>query len=377
MKDFPLYRSLRSVWVSAVVIGLPLFLLSRSTLGAFYVVILVLYLLPTAVCMAGLIGGALPMALGAAAGLGSMYLAAGATGLAMTAVYLLPIVAAFVFIIKKRISFWQGCGGMILVHLLSLAAVFLLMQRQTGGSLYQAAGTAAAEALDQWELGSAMLYQLYSMGLIALPESLESGMLQPSLFGGAVLSGAARQDMLLSVQALVSTLLSQAIPSTLVSQSILGGVACLLLPLRFGYLAAEKRAYLAPDDAGTVRDETGKGKVDFPDLGMPPLRTWHLPRGIGAQVGIALILGYLLRRSNAPAVSVAGAILYAAATAVFTLQGAALINFMQKARSTKRFWRVLVPVVLLAFSVLSFMGIFDQISNVRGLRKPPETKEDL
>ena len=35
------------------------------------------------------------------------------------------------------------------------------------------------------------------------------------------------------------------------------------------------------------------------------------------------------------------------------------------------------PVLLLATQILMFIGIFDQISNFRGLRKPPEPKEDM
>ena len=117
--------------------------------------------------------------------------------------------------------------------------------------------------------------------------------------------------------------------------------------------------------------------MDFPDLEMPPLQTWHIPRGIGWQVGLALIGGYLLRFSGTHAVKIAGIMLYAAASGVFMIQGAAFINFMQKRRGTKRFWRVLVPLLLMTTPFLMFIGIFDQFNNVRGLRKPPEPKEDI
>jgi hypothetical protein len=72
---------------------------------------------------------------------------------------------------------------------------------------------------------------------------------------------------------------------------------------------------------------------------------------------------------------VAGTILYAAATALFTVQGAALINFIQRQRNSSRAWRVALPLLLMAFSVLTFAGIFDQIINIRGLRAPREPKE--
>ena len=131
---------------------------------------------------------------------------------------------------------------------------------------------------------------------------------------------------------------------------------------RFGYLAAERRAFLSETAEGTVTDAQGRAQVDFPDLQMPRFETWHLPRGIGWQVGAALVAGYFLRT---------------AARSLFIIQGAALVNFMQKARGTKRTWRVIVPILLMLFSVLVFLGIFDQISNIRGLRKPRDTKEDF
>ena len=119
-----------------------------------------------------------------------------------------------------------------------------------------------------------------------------------------------------------------------------------------------------------------KQKVDFPTLDMPPFQTWHIPRGIGWQVGVALIGGYLLRYSRTFALKIAGIMLYGAASSVFMIQGAAFINFIQKRRGSRRFWRVIVPLLLMTTPFLTFIGIFDQMNNARGLRKPPEPKED-
>ena len=376
MKDFPLYRSGRSAIIGTLILAVPLLLLASTPLLGLYAVLIVLFLLPVALCMASLMCGLLPMVIGAAAGLISMHMLLGMNGLTLSALYLLPILLAFLLVILRRVPFWKGCAVMIGVHLATLAAVYAVLQQWTGGALYAAAGAAAAQALENWELGDTMLYQFYAMGLIGLPESLAEGALRP-VAGGYTLSSAARADLLLSVRTLVETALTTLIPNIIVSQSILGGVLSLLLPLRFGFIAAEKRAFLSESDDQYMTDETGKKKVAFPDLGMPPFSLWHVPRGIGWQVGAALILGYFLRVSATPALSVAGVILYSAASAVFIIQGAALINFTQKSRGTRRVWRVVVPVLLAAFSVLSLIGIFDQIVNIRGLRKPREPKEGL
>jgi len=372
MKDFPLYRSVRGAVLAAALVAGPLLLLAFSPAGGLYVPLAVLFLLPAAACIAGLTGGALPMALGAGAGLFAMYRLFGGPGLTVSALYLLPILAVFVAVICLRVPFWKGCAAMAAAHLLCLSAVYALLRDWAGGDLYAAAGQAAVNALQSSSMGDSLLYQFYSMGLLSLRDELAEHALQPSLFGYYTLSADARADLLLSVNTLVTSDLATRVPNVIVSQSILGGVACLLLPLRFGFLAEEKRAFLS---AGTA--DAPAGKINFPDLGMPPLSTWHLPRGVGWQVGAALAAGYLMQGSGTPMTAVAGAVLYAAASAVFMVQGAALVNFLQKSRGSSRALRVLLPLVLMAFSVLLFMGIIDQMMNIRGLRKPREPKEGI
>ncbi len=371
MKDFPLFRSAKAGAVGTLLIAAPLLLLSLSPLTGLYAAVAVLLLLPAASCLAGLACGAAPMMLGAAAGIYSMYRFAGQAGLLLSCAYILPILAAFVIVVSSRTPFWRGCAVMIGVHLACFSALYLLLQRLAGGNLYTAAGDAAVSALESWEAGDSMLYQLYSMGVISLKDKLARNSILPVL-GGYQLSAAARKDLLLSVRTLVAEGTKALAPNLMVSHSILSGVACLLLPLRFGFILEERRAFLrgAPADGE-------KKPLDFPDLGMPPLSLWHLPRGIGWQVGAALAAGYFLRYGASITVQTAGIILYAASSAVFMIQGAAAVNFLQKSRGAKRVWRVIVPLALSMLSLLMFIGIFDQISNFRRLRKPREPKEDV
>lgn len=367
MKVFPPIRSFKSAVVGTIAVSLPLLLFSASPLTGVYTVLLAFYLLPTALCLTAAVCGTLPMAVNACAGLFSMYRLAGPVGLLLTAMYILPLTAGFLFFMDRRTPFKKACVGMILLHLITLAGGLAILQGLTDGSVYQAAGEKVREWLENWELGDSMLYQFYAMGLVSLPESLQENALMETA-GGYMLDAAARQDLLLSVQMLVETLLQSLVPSSIIQQSILGGVGCLLLPIRFGTIAEERRAFRDPD--GAVRTQ-------FPDLGMPTLDKWYIPRGIGWKVGLAYVAGSLLRSlATSVPLAMAGVILYSAAYAAFTVQGAALLNHMQKAKGTKRFWRVLIPVLLLGLSLLPYLGIFDQIVNIRGLRKPPESKED-
>ena len=390
MKDFPLYRSVKSCLVGTLLVAAPLLLFSASRLLGMYTVSFILFFLPVAACTAGLCCGSLPMALGLAAGLAAMLRLAGGTGLLLGALYLVPIFGTFLFIVIKRVPFWKGCAAMVGVHLMAMIAVYALLQQMTGWQLYTAAGDAAMTWLKEWEMGDYMLYQLYSTGLIDLRD-----ISQDSFFR---MTDGTRQDLLLSVKALVTDQLEGLVPSVIVFQSIMGGCMCLLLPLRFGFICEEKRAFLreggAPWKKDALDDETlllteedekeaeeAKEKetvpVDFPDLGMTPFNRWHVPRGKGWQLGVAMIAGYFLRASETPALRVAGVILYTASTCVFSIQGAATVNFLQKTKGTSRGWRIALPIILMIISVLTIIGIFDQINNIRGLRKPREPKEDF
>ncbi len=382
MKDrLPLVRSVKSCIVGTLLIALPFFFFllpgQRELLGplpAMYASMLILFLLPAALCLAAMVCGTLAAALGLAAAFASIALLTGEPGLTLTAVYVLPVMITFLLIIFYQIPFRKSCPAMIGVHVAALAAAYALAQRMAGGSFYTAAGNAVADFLGNWEMGDMMLYQLYSSGLIGLKnEVTENVLLQVP--GGYQLSAAARADMLLSVRSMVTEALQSLIPSLIVSQSVLGGVACLLLPLRFGFLAEEKRAFLREGPGELTED--GKQKINFPTLEMPPFSLWHIPRGIGWQVGTALAAGYVLRLSKAPVLNIAGVLLYTAASSVFMVQGAAAVNFLQKSRGARRLWRVIVPLLLMTIRVLTVIGIFDQISNFRGLRKPPEPKEDF
>ena len=370
-------RSVKSAVVGSILLMIPYLLLlpGREILGplpAVYAVMLTVYLLPLALCLVTMVCGTLPMLIGLITALSTVTTLMGTTGLTLCALYALPVVGAFLVLVQMQVPFKKSCPIMIGVHVAALALVFAVSQKMTGGDLYNRAGSAVADFLKTWDVGDLLLYEFYSMGLIDLRESLRDNALQSGLYSFS-LSDAAREDMLLSVRTMITGQLQLLIPNLIATQSIQGGVACLLLPLRFGYLAEEKRAFLRDEPMGVPGE---KQKVDFPTLDMPPFQTWHIPRGIGWQVGVALIGGYLLRYSRTFALKIAGIMLYGAASSVFMIQGAAFLNFIQKRRGSKRFWRVIVPLLLMTTPFLTFIGIFDQMNNVRGLRKPPEPKED-
>ena len=378
--QLPLVRSVKACVTGALLVSLPFlfFMLpGQRILGplpAVYATLLILYLLPAALCLVTTVCGLAAAIVGLTAAMACMAALTGTQGLALALLYVVPVLAAFLTVIRFEIPFWKSLLTMIVVHAAALTAVYVLARRMAGGDLYNGAGEAVAAFLENWDMGDLMLYQMYSMGLIDLKSDLaDNALLQ--VMGGYQLSSAARADMLLSVRSLITGILRSMVPHLIVSQSITGGTACLLLSLRFGFLAEEKREFLRDDSFIEEAEGEKKQAVHFPDLGMPPFSQWHIPRGMGWKVGAALAAGYLLRISVEPALGTAGVLLYGAASSIFTIQGLAALNHFQKKRGSRRFWRVLVPLLLMTTGIPVVIGVFDQINNFRGLRKPPEPKE--
>ncbi len=368
MKDFPLIRSGKAAVIGALLLAVPVILLSLTPFTGVYALLLIVFLMPMGCCTAAAVGGVAAGLAGLIASLYSAFHLLGLQGLIGCSIYLVPIFLIFLFLMGQKPAFFKGCALLIATHILAFGCLYLFAQQQADHLLYQKTADAAVQALSEMPECDMLLLQLYQSGFITLPSSLEDQLrLMPN--GLYFITPAARQDLLLSVGSMIENLLISLVVLVMTQHSIVSGVACLLLPLRFGKLHHEKLSFLAPE---------GTEIAPFPDLAMPPLSLWHLPRGMGWKVGLAWVMGsFLQAMGGSHAVSMAGTILYYAATAVFTWQGAALMNFTQKARGTKRPFRVMIPLLFYALGILPYMGIFDQIINLRGLRKPPEPKEEI
>ena len=368
MKAFPMIRFASAAVIAAVLLVLPLIIFGAMPGMEIYAVLFVLFVTPIGSCIAASCGGMVPALAALMAGVLALGKGLGMDGLWMAGVYLGAIFGTYLFVHWKKVDFFKACGAMILAHMLPLCLVFYSLQMRFDHQLYQAAGQAVAGFIDASPVRDEMLLQFYSTGMIRLTETLQNQLIilpGTSLFA---MSDAVRQDMLLSVGALVQDAVELIVPQVMVQQSILSGVACLLLSQRFGFLYQKQQL---------SKGGKAESALPLPELDMPPFSLWHLPRGLGWKVGLAWVAGSFLRINDQPALMMAGAVLYHAANAILIWQGAALLNFTQKAKGTRRVWRVVLPCVFFGVGILSYLGIIDQIVNLRGLRKPPEPKEDI
>lgn len=373
MKELPLIRSNKAALIGGLLLTAPVLLFSLNPMLGIYGILIITLLMPVASCLVALTGGIAPAALGITASVFACAQLAGLPGMISACLYLIPIFAMFIAVHWQKPPFFKGCVMMIVTHMLATGFVYLYLQQCFGQQLYRAAADGIMGWLAAQPECDSLLYMVYQQNLITLNTEMQEelkALFAVSPFAALVeFPPEIRKEMLLSLGALVEQLLFEITVMLFTMQAILSGVACLLLPQRFGKIMYTRQKFLAGENAALP---------PFPDLNMLPLSLWHIPRGMGWKVGVAWLAGSLLQNMDAAlGVQIAGAILHHCSTAIFTWQGAALLNFTQKARGTKRVFRIIIPLLLLILGVLPYMGILDQLINLRGLRKPPEPKEDF
>ena len=333
--------------------------------------VFVLSSMPVLLMMIGLIAGLIPMFFCLLMALAALLRVGGAMLLGFGALYLLPMTAVYVYCLLRRQPFWHSCAALALALSGALTVIYALVQGMTGGQLYAAAGDAVMQSLDGLAMRDSLLYTLHQMGLLSLPQAMRETALV-AVEGGYAFSAEAAQELTLQCRTLVMSLLHGLLPALLVSGTATNVLTGMGLGIYFGRRAAQKRAF--------KRDEP---EQDIPDLGMPELRYWHIPRPWGLRIGI-LAVGYLIMRLPVgDTLYLLGALMWQAFCVCFAVQGLAAINFNQHQRGTRKGWRVAAIIaamtVSLFQSVLMIIGVVDQINNARGLRpalKPRDGGEE-
>ena len=364
--------TLRAAIIACVICAALLALTSANILfPGLSLAVFVLSSMPVLLMMIGLIAGLIPMFFCLLMALAALLRVGGAMLLGFGALYLLPMTAVYVYCLLRRQPFWHSCAALALALSGALTVIYALVQGMTGGQLYAAAGDAVMQSLDGLAMRDSLLYTLHQMGLLSLPQAMRETALV-AVEGGYAFSAEAAQELTLQCRTLVMSLLHGLLPALLVSGTATNVLTGMGLGIYFGRRAAQKRAF--------KRDEP---EQDIPDLGMPELRYWHIPRPWGLRIGI-LAVGYLIMRLPVgDTLYLLGALMWQAFCVCFAVQGLAAITFPQHQRGTRKGWRVAAIIaamtVSLFQSVLMIIGVFDQINNARGLRpalKPRDGGEE-
>ena len=347
-------------------------------------VLMFLYMLGCcALCTVSLKSGWLPALLCLGFSVGGMYLMMGPVAAWCTLGYLAPTWLLFLIFYWQKTRWPWAAGGMILCQVISQAAMFLILNRMAGGELFARAGELIADAMAKSDMGDMLLISMANYGFIGLSGDLADGAVLLTEMG-YTLTDPARQELLLSLRSLIHSLMSALLPGMLISHSIETALLSHVWPRHcmeresMTAKSAQNETDSAPDakNENAAAPET-EAAFSFDADHLPHISKWHLPRPWGLRFGI-LGAGYFLASARNPAIAMLGQMFYALFTTVFSIQGLAAMNFVQHKKGTKYAWRVALPLVLtlLLPNTLMFLGIIDQVTNMRGLRPPRRRPDD-
>ena len=341
-------------------------------------VVMFLYMLGCcALCTVSLKSGWLPALLCLGFSVGGMYLMMGSVAAWCTLAYLAPTWLLFLLFYTQKTRWPYAAGALILCQVICQAAMFLVLNRMAGGELFARAGELIAEAMAKSDMGDMLLISMANYGFIGMSGDLADGAVLLTELG-YTLTDPARQELLLSLRSLINSLLTALLPGMLISHSIETALLSHVWPRHRmeREMLTEESETEAKDDK-PAEDKTGDAVFSFDSDKLPHISKWHLPRPWGLRFGI-LGAGYFLSSARNPAIAMLGQMFYALFTTVFSIQGLATMNFVQHKKGTKYAWRVALPLILtlLLPNTLMFLGIIDQVTNMRRLRPMRRSPDD-
>lgn len=373
MKYFSPVRSGKSFALWACLLALPLlFCLPDNGKSPFLLwgMLLSLYFVPCALLAACHSAGLGCSLLGIVFSSAAWYIIAGAGGAAAYGAAVLVPLTVYCYVSEKDIPFVKAVPATVLAYAAeALILTGALAAASPNGDLFTFAADSAVNAVRSMGAeGDILLYTFSALGLIGDGSRVMNAEELLRVFEKGF-SEAEREALLTgdySVRVLAANYILILLPAYIGGHSIYAGV---LGPI------------LAQHNGRKRRERCLKTKNDqpLPSMGMPRLRSCFIPRRWGAAFGI-LAVGYLFQMvSSAPMMVFCGTLFTSVFSAVYTLQGAALLNDRHHARGTAPVWRKAVPVLLAAFLpfVLILFGVMDQIKDIRGLRAPENEKGEL
>ena len=366
IKTFTTWRAaIVSVLISAAFLW---FMGAAPVLPAYTLSCYALMAAPVVIMLTGPLAGLIPMAISAGMTLGMLFATGGFMLFAFGTLYLVPMTVLYAYCLLQRKNFWVTIGMVTGALSGMLIVMFVILQSMTGWQLYATVGDAVAGYLRDMPYRDGMLSLLCQMGMLQVPASMQDTALV-AVEGGYVFSAEVTQELLRQARTVSMVYVQQMLPSMLISGSVLNTLMGVSFGIYYGKRAAQRRAF-----------KRNEPEQDIPDLNMPPLSQWYIPRPWGSRIGI-LAVGYVLTSiATNDTIYMMGAMMWQVFYVCFAVQGLASVHYNQKKRGTGRFWRTALIVAAMMIptvqTVLMVMGVFDQINNYRGLRPPLQPRNN-
>ena len=391
-------RSLRAAVALSVLMLLPVFVSTAQKVTAVSGIAMCVMTAPALLSMTALWGGLLPAAVGWAAAVLMAWLPFGPRAGVLMILYLLPGTVAFLLCVSRNVPFFRTALFLALGQLAGGFAVLMYMNRQADGMLAQRLAEQFTQLIAESGQQDELLLAMLQTGMARLDPGLYSQ--ARGLTGG--LSELGREELLLSLKSTLTDLLGL-MPAMLVSFSIQHSLAGPGIGIYFGRRAVirnvvdkrrsevmqkvleQRRIQLEHGEVpDPVRLESREQMIrelnsdcenaleDFPTLQMPPFSLWHLPRKAGLMAALP-VLGYVVAlTATTPQAQLVGNMLGVIFSVLYTIQGIATLDFIlgRADRSLGVRCMILGAVMLLFSRVFLFIGIADQLFDIRKLRTP-------
>ena len=405
MRGLPMIRSLKAAVALSMLMLLPLFTVTADAITSVCCIVICVTIMTPLLIVTAVWAGLLPAIVGWVSAVLMAWLPFGMDAGLLMALFLLPGTVAFLVCVQRQTPFFRTALIMIAGELMGGFAVLLILNRRAEGEFALRWADQFAQLITDSGMQDELLLTMLRSGLTQLDPNLYNQ--ARGLLGG--LSELGREELLLSLKANLTDILGT-LPAILVSNSIWHNLLGLGIGIYFGRRSVihsvvdRRRSELMRQVLEQRRIQLENGEVpnpvrlesreqllnelngnceealkDFPTLQMPPFSLWHLPRRVGLMAALPG-LGYLVALySDAPQAQLVGNMLGCIFSALYTIQGMATMDFILGHGGRKLGFRCVVLAVcsVLLSRVFLFVGIADQLFNIRKLRPPlgEETNE--
>lgn len=274
----------------------------------------------------------------------------GALGALFAVLALVPVFAAAVFTLERRMPFFPSAGLCAGVLFISFGVMIGVVCALTGSDVVTAiTGLLRTVYESMGELFDPMLAMLAQMGVLSMPD----GLTLEGIAQGARLSAQARGEMLATLMYILDVGMRMEIPMQMTTGALAAGVLGQAV-LRRGLLS--------------------RGE----NVPYPPLRTWRLPNGWGRVLGVTFAALYLLSQLLPERMSVMSYVFSGVFTQIFALQGIAAVCYLLHQHGKRRFFSALA-FALGYFPLRSaavILGIADQAFDFTHRRAALDTQDN-
>ena len=369
MRERSFFISPRAALIASALVAASAVFLASMPLASVNLGTMILFIYPFILLLiAGLAGFAPAFGAVAILALGMYISSRSLAASALSALYLLPPLAAWMACVLLKKPFWHTVGIMLVAYIAVVLAIYIMLQAQSGGNMAAWGAEAAINGLQTLPERDVLLYLFSRSGFLQLNTDtvgqvfIENG--QAWFFTQEALT-----ELYNQVRTRVDLWLRGVVPTLISSMSINLNVAGTAVALYYARRHAQRVSFKNNDDQLTHL---------FEHMLPPAFSQWYVPKKYGS---LLWILGgfYLLSRlSRNPTLFLAGGMMYNVFAAVYVLQGLSLVNSFQKARGAQPRTRGLTIVLLfmIASPFAMMLGIFDQLRDPRKLRKQTNTDAD-